>query len=114
MKKMQHDYFKKKNLPEVEFRIKSQTFEELVRDIDRKILIVKEEVFRLNKKKGKKGRVGKGKGKKGRVKGESGKIKGNNEVVEKVKWRVGKGNRGRKVSGKGNVKGKKVVRKSRK
>ncbi len=49
IKKLQYDYFKTKKLSETEFRVKLQTFKEMIRDIDRQIPLLKEEIMKLGK-----------------------------------------------------------------
>ena len=50
IKKLQYEYFKTKKLSEIEFRVKIQTFKEMIRDIDRQIPLLKEEIFKLFRK----------------------------------------------------------------
>jgi hypothetical protein len=50
IKKMQHNYFRKKDLSEIEYGIKSKTFGEMIREIDRKIMILKTNILKINKK----------------------------------------------------------------
>lgn len=51
LKSMQESYFKTKELSESEYNIKLKKFKELIRDIDRQIMILKEDVFKLKKRK---------------------------------------------------------------
>ena len=48
---MQKSYFKTKKLSETEYDIKLKKFKELIRDIDRQIMVLKEEVFKQKIKK---------------------------------------------------------------
>jgi hypothetical protein len=50
IKKIQESYFKTKKISENEYKIKLKKFEELTRDIDRQIMVLKEEIFKINKK----------------------------------------------------------------
>ncbi len=47
---MQKSYFKTKKLSETEYDIKLKKFKELIRDIDRQIMVLKEEIFKVKKK----------------------------------------------------------------
>jgi hypothetical protein len=47
---MQKSYFKTKKLSETEYTIKLKKFKELIRDIDRQIMVLKEEMFKVKKK----------------------------------------------------------------
>jgi len=47
---MQKSYFKTKTLSETEYTIKLKKFKELIRDIDRQIMVLKEEMFKVKKK----------------------------------------------------------------
>ena len=47
---MQKSYFKTKKLSETEYTIKLKKFKELIRDIDRQIIVLKEEMFKVKKK----------------------------------------------------------------
>lgn len=51
IKDMQTNYFKTKKISESEYKIKLKKYEELIRDIDRQIMVLKEEIFKVNKKK---------------------------------------------------------------
>lgn len=48
---MQKGYFKTKKLSEAEYTIKLKKFKELIRDIDRQVMVLKEEMFKVKKKK---------------------------------------------------------------
>jgi len=48
---MQEGYFKTKKLSESEYNIKLKKFKELIRDIDRQIMVLKEDMFKFEKKK---------------------------------------------------------------
>jgi len=48
---MQNSYFKTKKLSEAEYTIKLKKFKELIRDIDRQIMVLKEEMFKTRKRK---------------------------------------------------------------
>ena len=50
LKNMQESYFKTKKLPESEYNIKLKKFKELIRDIDRQIMVLKEDIFKISKK----------------------------------------------------------------
>jgi hypothetical protein len=50
LKSIQESYFKTKKLSESEYNIKLKKFKELIRDIDRQIMVLKEEVFKFKKK----------------------------------------------------------------
>ncbi len=50
LKNIQKDYFKIKKLSEGEYTIKLKKFKELIRDIDRQVMILKEELFKIKKK----------------------------------------------------------------
>jgi len=52
IKDIQESYFKKRSMSEAEYTIKLKKYEELTRDIDRQIMILKEEIFKLSKAKG--------------------------------------------------------------
>ncbi len=47
---MQESYFKTKKLSETEYDIKLKKFKELIRDIDRQIMVLKEDIFKVKKK----------------------------------------------------------------
>ena len=47
---MQKGYFKTKKLSEAEYTIKLKKFKELIRDIDRQVMVLKEEMFKVKKK----------------------------------------------------------------
>lgn len=51
LKNMQEGYFKTKKLSESEYNIKLKKFKELIRDIDRQIMVLKEDMFKFEKKK---------------------------------------------------------------
>ena len=51
LKNMQEGYFKTKKLSESEYNIKLKKFKELIRDIDRQIMVLKEDRFKFEKKK---------------------------------------------------------------
>jgi len=46
IKEMQESYFKKKKISETEYRIKLKNYEEYIRDIDRQVMVLKEEMFK--------------------------------------------------------------------
>ncbi|MCF7900553.1 hypothetical protein K9K77_03520 [Candidatus Babeliales bacterium] len=48
---MQKSYFKTKKLSETEYTIKLKKFKELIRDIDRQIMILKEDIFKTKRRK---------------------------------------------------------------
>jgi len=48
IKEMQKNYFKTRKISESEYKIKLKRYEELIRDIDRQIMILKEEIFKKN------------------------------------------------------------------
>ena len=52
LKNIQESYFKTKKLSESEYNIKLKKFKELIRDIDRQIMVLKEDVFKIKKKSG--------------------------------------------------------------
>jgi len=54
IKEMQFAYFKKQTISDLEYKIRLKKFTELIRDIDRKTMLLKEEIFKLNRKKDKK------------------------------------------------------------
>jgi hypothetical protein len=47
IKKLQNDYFIDGNVPETSYTVKLQKYEELIRDVERKVAIVKEELLLL-------------------------------------------------------------------
>ena len=47
---IQKDYFKTRKMPEADYRVRIKKFKELIRDIDRQIMVLKEDLFKLNKK----------------------------------------------------------------
>ena len=49
IKKMQGDYFKTKKISETEYNIKLKFYEEFIRDIDRQIMMLREEMFKREK-----------------------------------------------------------------
>ncbi|MFH1270019.1 MAG: hypothetical protein ABII03_00100 [Nanoarchaeota archaeon] len=51
IKKLQYGYFEKKDISESEFGIKLEKFKEMIRDINRQIPLLKEQMIRLNKEK---------------------------------------------------------------
>jgi len=51
IKEMQGSYFKSKKISETEYKIKLKNYEEFIRDIDRQVMVLKEEMFKVNKKK---------------------------------------------------------------
>jgi len=51
IKEMQGTYFKSKKMSEREYKIKLKNYEEFVRDIERQIMVLKEEMFKIDKKK---------------------------------------------------------------
>lgn len=56
IKEIQFAYFKKKTLSSLEYNIRLKKFEELIREIDRKTMLLKEEIFKLSQR-GKKKRI---------------------------------------------------------
>ena len=50
LKRMQKSYFKDRTMPESDYRTRIKKFKELIRDIDRQIMVLKEDLFKLNKK----------------------------------------------------------------
>ncbi len=50
IKEMQETYFKSKKMSETEYKIKLKNYEEFIRDIERQIMVLKEETFKINKK----------------------------------------------------------------
>jgi len=53
LKGMQESYFKTKKLSESEYKVKLSKFKELIRDIDRQIMVLKEDMYRFERKKSK-------------------------------------------------------------
>lgn len=51
LKNLQKDYFKARKISESEYNIKLKKFKELIRDIDRKVMVLKEDLFKLRKNK---------------------------------------------------------------
>ena len=51
IKEMQGTYFKSKKMSEREYKIKLKNYEEFIRDIERQIMVLKEEMFKIDKKK---------------------------------------------------------------
>ena len=49
IKTLQHDYFKTKKISETEYKIKLERFKELIRDIEREIPLLKEEIMKITK-----------------------------------------------------------------
>ncbi len=54
IKKLQTDYFKLGKISETEYKVKSEKFKEMIRDIDRQIPLLKEEMLKIDKNKIKK------------------------------------------------------------
>ncbi|MBU3913086.1 MAG: hypothetical protein KKE50_03250 [Nanoarchaeota archaeon] len=52
IKEMQGSYFKAKKISETEYRIKLKNYEEFIRDIDRQVMVLKEEMFKRDKRRG--------------------------------------------------------------
>lgn len=50
IKKMQYSYFKTMSLSETEYKVKTERFKEMIRDIDRQIPLLKEELVKLDKR----------------------------------------------------------------
>jgi hypothetical protein len=50
IKEMQKSYFKTKKMSESEYNIKLKKYEELIRDIDRQVMVLKEEMFKVDKR----------------------------------------------------------------
>jgi len=50
LKEMQNNYFKTKKISEADYRIRLKKFKELIRDIDRQVMVLKEEMFKLKMK----------------------------------------------------------------
>ena len=50
IKEMQESYFKRKKISETEYRIKLKNYEEYIRDIERQVMVLKEEMFKRDKK----------------------------------------------------------------
>ncbi|OIO80683.1 hypothetical protein AUJ84_02815 [Candidatus Pacearchaeota archaeon CG1_02_32_132] len=50
LKKMQNNYFKTKKISEADYRIRLKKFKELIRDIDRQVMVLKEEIYKSKKK----------------------------------------------------------------
>jgi hypothetical protein len=50
IKEMQKNYFKTKKMSETEYNVKLKKYEELIRDIDRQVMVLKEEMFKRDKK----------------------------------------------------------------
>jgi len=48
---IQKSYFKTKKLSKTEYTIKLKKFKELIRDIDRQIMVLKEEMFKTKRRK---------------------------------------------------------------
>jgi len=51
IKEMQKNYFKLKTISEAEYNIKLKKFKELIREINRKLMVLKEDRFKIKKKK---------------------------------------------------------------
>ena len=51
LENIQKDYFKTRKMSEADYKIRIKKFKELIRDIDRQIMVLKEDLFKLNKKK---------------------------------------------------------------
>ena len=54
IKNLQSRYFKTKDISETEYAVKMERFKEMIRDIDRQIPMLREEMLKLNKSKQKK------------------------------------------------------------
>ncbi|MDO8459802.1 MAG: hypothetical protein Q7S74_01710 [Nanoarchaeota archaeon] len=52
IKEIQESYFKSRKISESEYNIKLKKYEELIRDLERQIMVLKEEVFKMSKNKG--------------------------------------------------------------
>ena len=50
LENIQKDYFKTRKMSEADYKIRIKKFKELIRDIDRQIMVLKEDLFKLNKK----------------------------------------------------------------
>jgi len=50
IKEMQGSYFKSKKISETEYKIKLKNYEEFIRDIDMQVMVLKEEMFKRDKK----------------------------------------------------------------
>ena len=50
IKELQETYFKSKRISETEYKIKLKNYEGFIRDIERQIMVLKEEMFKMNKK----------------------------------------------------------------
>lgn len=50
LKKMQKDYFKNRTMPESDYTTRIKKFKELIRDIDRQIMVLREDLFKLKKR----------------------------------------------------------------
>ena len=50
IKQLQGDYFKKKKLPEMAYKVKLRSFKDMILDIDRQIPLMKEKIAKLKKK----------------------------------------------------------------
>lgn len=50
IKNLQYNYFETKKVSETEFRVKLNKFKEMIRDVDRQIPLLKEEIEKINKK----------------------------------------------------------------
>ena len=57
MKKLQSGYFKTKNISETEYYSKTDRFKEMVRDIDRQIPLLKEQLISVEKEKPQKTKI---------------------------------------------------------
>ncbi len=51
IKKMQIQYFKSKTISETEYKVKTERFKEMIRDIDRQIPLLKEELAKIDRNK---------------------------------------------------------------
>lgn len=49
IKEMQKNYFKSKTMSETEYKIKLNFYEEFIRDIERQIMMLREEMFKRDK-----------------------------------------------------------------
>ena len=51
IKEMQSNYFKTKKMSETEYNIKLKKYDELLRDIDRQVMVLREKMLKRNKAK---------------------------------------------------------------
>lgn len=49
IKDVQISYFKKKNISETEYKIKLEKFEEIIRDVDRQLMVLQEDLIRMSR-----------------------------------------------------------------